>query len=110
MLIMSWRGKGAGIKAAKKGNQVIMAPRFSCYFDYPQTLSDKKSAWWMTYTPLQKVARFHPNSKLLTPAQNQNIIGGEATLWTEYITTEQQLWHQLSPRISAFSKTLLYKP
>lgn len=106
MIIMSWRGKGAGIKAARQGNQAIMASRFYCYFDYPQSLKDKKAAWWMTYTPLEKVARFHPSSKQLSAAQNQNIIGGEATLWTEYITTEKQLWHQLSPRIQVFGQTL----
>lgn len=98
-IIMSWRGKGAGIKAAKQGKQVIMAPRFSCYFDYPQSIKDKKHAWWMTYTPVKAVARFTPSSKSLSAAENKNILGGEATLWTEYVTNEKELWHQLMPRL-----------
>ncbi len=105
-LVMSWRGKGAGIKGAKHGNQVIMAPRFYCYFDYPQTAKDKKHAWWMTYIPVKKVERFTPKSKLLSAEQNKNIIGGEATLWTEYVTNEKELWHQLVPRIAALGKAL----
>lgn len=106
MIIMSWRGKGAGIKAAKRGNEVIMAPRFTCYFDYPQSIKDKKHVWWMTYTPLKKVERFNPSSNCITKAQNAKILGGEATLWTEYVTNEKELWHQLLPRLAAFGEVL----
>lgn len=105
-ILMSWRGKSAGIKAAKQGNEVIMAPRFSCYFDYPQSVRDKKPAWWMTYTPLKKVAAFKPSSNLLSREQNKKIIGGEATLWTEYVTNEKELWHQLMPRLKALGEAL----
>jgi len=108
-IVMSWRGKGAGIKAAKHGNQVIMAPRFFCYFDYPQSAKDKKHAWWMTYLPVSKVERFTPDVKFLSKQQNENILGGEATLWTEYVTTEQELWHQLVPRIAALSNALHHR-
>ncbi len=105
-LVMSWRGKATGIKAARQGNQVIMAPRFSCYFDYPQSIKDKKYAWWMTYLPAKKVARFNPYAKSLSQVQNQFIIGGEATLWTEYVTSETELFHQLLPRLEELGKVL----
>ncbi len=104
-IIMSWRGRGAGIRAAKLNRQVIMAPRFTCYFDYPETIKDKKPAWWMTYIPVKKVAKFNPQVKALG-VKNANIIGAECTLWTEYVTTEQQLWHQLMPRLKAFGEAL----
>lgn len=105
-IIMSWRGKFAGIKAAKQGNEVIMAPRFYCYFDYPQSIKDKKHAWWMTYLPASKVSRFNPTSPLLNQEQSKRIIGAEATLWTEYVTTEKELWHQLLPRLNKFGIAL----
>jgi hexosaminidase len=103
---MSWRGKLAGAKAARKGNAVIMAPRFSCYFDYPQTWKEKKAAWWMTRLPIKKVTHFKPQSALLSKAANKNIIGAEATLWTEYVADEKQLWHQLQPRLKEFGRVL----
>ncbi len=106
LIIMSWRGKGAGIKAAKRGNEAVMASRFYCYFDYPQSAKDKKAAWWMTYTSAKKVAKFKPESKLLNTEQNKKIIGAEATLWTEYVSTERQLWHQLLPRLQKFSEAI----
>lgn len=106
MIIMSWRGKFAGIKAAKQGNDVVMASRFYCYFDYPQTWKEKKGAWWMTRTTVKKVSNFNPKSLQLSKARNKKIIGAEATLWTEYVSTEKQLWHQLQPRLKAFSNAL----
>lgn len=106
MLVMSWRGKIAGARAARKGNAVIMAPRFSCYFDYPQTWKEKKAAWWMTRLTVKKVSHFKPYTSLLSKAKNKNIIGAEATLWTEYIPNEKQLWHQLQPRLKEFGRVL----
>ena len=104
LIVMSWRGKFAGIKAAKIGHPVIMASRFSCYFDYPQSWKEKKSAWWMTRTTLRKVYRYTPTAKTLTKEQNKQVMGGEGTLWTEYVATEAQLFHQLKPRVSALSE------
>lgn len=34
---MSWRGTEGGIRAARRGNEVVMAPTTHCYFDYYQT-------------------------------------------------------------------------
>lgn len=104
--VMSWLDKYAGIKAAKANHQVVMAPRFYCYFDYPQKRSERKKAWWMVYLPIQKVYRFTPTVKALSTQANSNIIGGEATLWTEYDLNEKQLFHQLSPRVFAISEAL----
>lgn len=101
MIVMSWRGRFAGNKAVNKGNSVIMAPRFTCYFDYPQSAKDKKAAWWMTNLPLQKVYNFKPSKN-----NKPQVIGGQATLWTEYVITEAQLWYQLKPRVYALGEAL----
>ena len=63
----------------------------------------------MTYTSQKKVAHFNPLSLELSAKQNQNIIGGESTLWTEYVTNEAELWHQLMPRLKAFGDALQRK-
>ncbi len=104
LVVMSWRGTAAGIKAAKAGHQVIMTPRFFCYFDYPQK-GDKKQAWWMTYLSLKKVYNFNPSAKL--PATNAaQVMGGQANVWTEHISTEEQLHHQIYPRLAAMAEAL----
>ncbi|MBX2902448.1 MAG: beta-N-acetylhexosaminidase [Chitinophagales bacterium] len=106
VVVMSWKSKAAGNKATKLGKQAIMAPRLYCYFDYPQNIQDKKNGKWMVYTPLKKTYCFTPYSKHLSPQARQFIIGGEAAVWTEHIATEQQLLHQIMPRLAAISEAL----
>ena len=105
IVVMSWLSKDAGIKAAKHGNNVIMAPRGYCYFDYPQE-GDAVKAIWMLPLPLKKVYSFDPLPKGVSSASSKHILGGEATLWTEYVTTEEQALHQLMPRLAALSESL----
>jgi hexosaminidase len=106
VVVMSWLSKRAGVKAARQGKQVVMAPRFYCYFDYPQSIKDKKHAIWMTYTPLRKVYRFTPYTKNMKNFSRCKIMGGEAAVWTEFITNETQLLHQVMPRVAALSEAL----
>ena len=47
--VMSWRGTGGGITAARTGHDVVMAPTSHTYFDYPEST-----------TPLEKVYDFEP--------------------------------------------------
>lgn len=109
VIVMSWLDKNAGKAAAKHGNQVIMTPRFFCYFDYPQTIEDKKSAWWMVYLPLKKVYRFSPQVKSLSAERQRLILGGQANVWTEYIPDEKRLAHQVMPRLAAMAEALWSK-
>ncbi|MFN8299182.1 MAG: beta-N-acetylhexosaminidase [Chitinophagales bacterium] len=104
MVVMSWRGTYAGAKAAKAGHKVLMTPRFFCYFDYPQQ-GDKKQAWWMTYLSLKKVYNFNPSAKIPT-AHAAQVMGGQANVWTEHISTEAQLHHQIYPRLAAMAEAL----
>ena len=109
MLVMSWMSKEAGSKAARHGNDVIMAPRGYCYFDYPQE-GDPIKAIWMLPLPLKKVYSFDPKPKGLTASAANHILGGEATLWTEYVKTVQETQHQLFPRVTALAEALWTKP
>jgi hexosaminidase len=109
IVVMSWLSKAAGIKAARHGNDVIMAPRGYCYFDYPQR-GDAPKAFWMLPLPLRKVYRFAPLPKSLTGSAASHILGGEATLWTEYVPTEAQAEHQLMPRMAAMAEALWTAP
>ena len=106
VVVMSWLDKSAGKAAAGHGNQVIMTPRFFCYFDYPQTIKDKKQAWWMVYLPLHKVYQFNPQVKSLRTEKQKLIMGGQANVWTEHIPDEKQLRHQVMPRLAAMAEAL----
>jgi hexosaminidase len=109
IVVMSWLSKKAGIKAARHGNDVIMAPRGYCYFDYPQR-GDMAKAFWMLPLPLRKAYSFNPAPGSLRGKAAKHILGGEGTLWTEYVSTEAQAGHQLMPRLAALSEALWTGP
>ena len=109
MVVMSWLSKAAGVKAVLHGNDAIMAPRSYCYFDYPQHGSEPLHAIWMLYLTLKRVYSFDPMPMGLTLAQQKHILGGEATLWTEYLKTEAEANHQLMPRLAALAEALWTK-
>jgi len=106
LVIMSWRGKRAGIKAAKQGNKVVMTSRFYCYFDYPQHRTERKPVFYYPYLSNKKVAAYELYAKQLTLTENNNIIGGGGMMWTEFISDTSRLWHQFSPRAATLGKVL----
>lgn len=103
--VMSWRNNKAGIAASKRGNDVIMTPRTFCYFDYFQDWDETKDAIYMTYLPMSKVYSFNPLTKIKGDAQ-KHILGGQACVWTEFISTKEKLQNQVYPRISAMAECL----
>lgn len=106
MTVMSWRGNSAGVKAAAQGNDVIMAPRQYCYFDYPQDWEDEKQAFYMMYLPIDKVYGFDPASGIKSDQARKHVLGGQACAWTEYIPDAAQLQYQVFPRIVAMAECL----
>ena len=109
VIVMSWLDKSAGIKALEHGNAVIMTPRSYCYFDYPQKLTETKHAWWMLYLGLHQVYNFNPLPHAIKAEKRSLILGGQANVWTEYITDEQELHHQIMPRLAAMAEALWTK-
>ena len=84
-IVMSWRGTEGGIRAARQGNRVIMAPTTHCYFDYYQTDDTAREPLaWGGYLPLGQVYAFDP-AEGLSSGERQFLLGVQANLWTEYI-------------------------
>lgn len=105
--VMSWRGIDGGIAAAKHGNDVVMAPTAFMYLDYgqnPEPHNDLEPLMICCYVPMEKVYSFNPIPEELTPEQHKHIIGVQANLWTEYITTGNKVEYMLFPRFLAFSE------
>jgi hexosaminidase len=103
--VMSWRGEAGGIAAAKQGHKVIMTPSSSgLYLDHSQARSDLEPLGIGGFTPLSKTYAYNPLTPALTPEQQKFIIGVQANLWTEYITTEAKAEYMLLPRMMALSE------
>jgi len=108
--VMSWRGIDGGIAAAKSGHNVIMTPMSHCYFDFYQAEPATEPTAIGGYVPLIKVYDFEPVPKVLTAEEAKYIIGAQANVWTEYITSASHVEYMAYPRASALSEVLWTNP
>jgi len=92
--VMSWRGNESAIVSAKQKRQVIMAPNSHLYFNYAQTSVDN----------IKAVYYFNPVPPELSSDEQKYIIGVQANLWTEYVTTNERAEYMTVPRIAALSE------
>jgi len=92
VVIQSWRGQESLAQAAQRGYRGILSAGY--YVDLNQSAADHYGV-----DPLV-------NGKVtLSAAQAANILGGEATMWTEYVTPETingRIW----PRTAAIAERL----
>lgn len=114
--VMSWRGTKGGIKAAQKGFDVIMSPDRYCYFDHCQSRDVASEPLCITSeknpdraVTIDRVYKFDPYEGL-TPEQQKHILGVQANIWTEYISTYDYVQYMLLPRLCALSEVQWSKP
>ena len=91
IVIHSWRGTAALAEAARKGYDGILSNGY--YIDLIQPASQHYAA-----DPL-------PADSTLTPEEARHVLGGEATMWAEWVTPEtidSRIW----PRTAAIAERL----
>jgi hexosaminidase len=102
--VHSWLGVESGLKAAKSGHDVIMSPNSHMYFDGYQAdakIEPMAIGYWV---PLDSVYAFDPIHPALTESEAKHILGAQANLWTEFITTENYLEYMAFPRMAALAE------
>jgi hexosaminidase len=92
VVIQSWRGPDSLAEAARRGNRGILSAGY--YIDLNQPASQHYMA-----DPLAGAAA------KLTPEQQRNILGGEATMWSEFVTPEN-MGGRIWPRTAAIAERL----
>jgi hexosaminidase len=92
VVIQSWRGPDSLAEAARRGNRGILSAGY--YIDLNQPASQHYVA-----DPLAGAAA------KLTPEQQRNILGGEATMWSEFVTPEN-MGGRIWPRTAAIAERL----
>ncbi|MBO5896142.1 MAG: family 20 glycosylhydrolase [Clostridia bacterium] len=81
------------VRFLNDGGKAILSPFSYCYFDYDYNI-----------TPLNRVYSLKPDLPGLSDAGKKNIIGFEATMWTEYVSDNERLEKLIFPRIIALSR------
>ena len=92
VVIQSWRGQESLAQAAVQGNRGILSAGY--YIDLNEPASQHYA-----------VDPFSNATVKLTPEQQSNILGGEATMWTEYATPEN-IGGRIWPRTAAIAERL----
>jgi len=91
VIIQSWRGNEAYYKSVRQGYRAILS--YGYYIDLIQPAS-----YHYQNDPI-------PDSISLTAAETKNILGGEATMWSELVnpeTVDSRIW----PRTAAIAERL----
>ena len=104
--VMSWRGEAGGIEAAKMDHDVVMTPGSPCYFDHYQAGPDGEPRAIGGMNTLRKVYDYEPVPAELAGDRAKYVLGAQANVWTEFITTPEHLEYMILPRMPALSEVL----
>ena len=104
--VMSWRGEAGGIHAAKMGHDVVMTPGSPLYFDHYQAGPEGEPMAFGGMNTLKKVYSYEPIPKELTKEEGKYVLGAQANLWTEYITTREHVEYMVLPRMLALAEVV----
>lgn len=81
-----------GIRQAQSGRKVILSPHFATFFGWPYSL-----------VPLNKTLNYNP-LKGIDYGSQENVLGIEGVIWTEYIDSNDKLFFNLLPRLDALAE------
>lgn len=102
--IFGWRGYGkSAVKAAEKGHDVILTPARAMYlirYQGPQ--------WFEPFTyfgnnTLKDVYDYEVSMSDFTPELMPRIKGIQASMWTEFINSPEELQYMIFPRLAALA-------
>jgi hexosaminidase len=94
-IVQFWTGRTKRILPhLARGRKFVMSPFFNVYLDHDYVL-----------LPLDVVYGFDPVPKGLPVDQQQNVLGIETPLWTEWVRNTRRLFWQLFPRLLAVAES-----
>jgi hexosaminidase len=96
---MSWRGTDRVIKAVKRKLNVVVTPSSHLYFDSSEKNGESR-------IPLQAVYAFNPVPDELNAQQAKYILGAQACVWTENVTSMEQVEKIALPRMAALAEVV----
>lgn len=105
-VIMSWRGKDGGIKAAKEGHDVIMCPRDGgLYLDYKANGDDEENGSELGVSTMAQIASYDPLAGMGKEEENR-VLGAQGNLWSEDVHSGREAEYLLYPRLALLAERL----
>jgi len=103
-IVLSWQGLAAAQRAALAGNDVVACPQEHCFFDFRNSADDVGRDEVLT---LEQVYAFDPSA---FEGPSERVLGGQANVWTEYLTQPSDVARHVFPRIAALAEVLWSDP
>jgi hexosaminidase len=102
--VMSWRGVAGGIQAAKMHHDVVMSPGNPLYFDKYQAGPAGEPLAIGGLNTAKMVYEYDPVPRELNAEEAKYILGAQANVWTEFISTPSHLEYMILPRMLALAE------
>ena len=96
--VQYWAKAENALKGVKQGAKVIMSPAANSYLDMKYDSTTNLGLFWAGYVEVDKCYDWDP-ATLVPGVGKENILGIEAPLWTETISTMKQLEYMVFPRL-----------
>jgi hexosaminidase len=106
-VLMDWQSgsNSAAVPAAEAGQQVVMTPNTSCYYNYYQSTNYAVEPLGQSgYIPLDVAYNFEPVPTNLPTQYASNILGSEGLLWGEYLPSLTNVEFREMPRLCAMAE------
>lgn len=109
VIIQWWRRDRPDVlkTAADAGHDLVISPADHLYFDYPQGPGEPGAPWEGNKGGPQSIAKmlaWEPVPDSFTPEESARVLGIEACVWTEFISTERYLQFMTFPRLLALAE------
>ncbi|MGH7445587.1 MAG: family 20 glycosylhydrolase, partial [Longimicrobiales bacterium] len=92
--------------AVSRGNDLIMTPNRTLYLDHWQADPLGEPLAIGGYSPLREVYAYEPVPADFTADEAQHVLGAQANMWTEYMTTTDHVEYMLLPRMLALAEVV----
>lgn len=103
--VYSWTNENAGLKAAQQGYSVILMPASYLYFDLAYSAETiEPGAYWAGLVDTFKIYSYKPLNIFWPKTITHNILGVQGAVWTENISSAQQLDYFTFPKLLALSE------
>ncbi|GDY32073.1 beta-N-acetylhexosaminidase [Gandjariella thermophila] len=106
VVIASWRGEDAGVRAAVAGHDVVMCPERYVYLDHRQSDDPDEPIPVGYRRGTADVYRYEPVPAGMPAEAAARVLGAQAQLWTEHLDSPRRLDYAAFPRLAAFAEVV----
>jgi hexosaminidase len=115
--VMYWRDRqnaGVGVHggedparvAVRNGNDLIMTPNQTLYFDHYQADPAGEPLAIGGLTTLREVYEYEPVPDDFSPQEARHVLGAQGNVWTEYMKTPEHVEYMVFPRLIALAEVV----